>query len=100
MTVLAWLKSKELFLKIQEGTGDNLSDEDLEKGFVDYVLWSTFRADDLDIDGELGLKLSDGGMVMFKEPTYVEDAIEACYHSAFNTSLPPDGVFILQKGNR
>ena len=43
MAVLIWIKSKKAFLKIQEGIGDNLLKEDKDNGFVDYVLWSTFR---------------------------------------------------------
>jgi len=27
MAILAWVKSRRVFLKIQEGTGDNLSEE-------------------------------------------------------------------------
>ena len=38
MAVLTWIKSRKLFLKIQEGTGDNLLREDRAAGYVDYVL--------------------------------------------------------------
>ncbi len=39
--ILAWLKSKKTFLKVQSGTGDNLLKEDIREGYVDYCLWST-----------------------------------------------------------
>ena len=38
MAILAWIKSRQVFLKIQEGTGDNLSEEDIASGMTDYVL--------------------------------------------------------------
>ena len=50
MAVLLWVKSKKSFLKIQEGTGDNLSIEDVANDFSYYVLWFTFRPSELDID--------------------------------------------------
>lgn len=52
------------FLKIQPGTGDNLSTEDVAAGFTDYVIWNRFRAECLDIDGELPMECVDSGMVL------------------------------------
>ena len=56
MAVLAWVKSKKEFLKVQKGTGDNISHEDVANGYVDYVLWSTFKPDCIDIDQLLEMK--------------------------------------------
>lgn len=67
MDVLTWIPSKKMFLKVQEGTGDNLSAEDVSAGFVDYVLWSTFRPDDIGADDQLDMECCDGGMLCFKE---------------------------------
>ena len=53
MAYVAWIKSKKLLLKVQEGIGDNLLHEDIQRGYVDYILWSTFRPDYLDTDEEL-----------------------------------------------
>ena len=55
VAILAWLKSKKTFLKVQSGTGDNLLKEDIREGYVDYYLWSTFRPDCIDIDDELDM---------------------------------------------
>ncbi len=41
MAVLAWAKEERVFIKVQEGIGDNLTREDRAEGYVDYVLWST-----------------------------------------------------------
>jgi response regulator of citrate/malate metabolism len=35
---LSWVKSAKAFLKVQAGTGDNLLEEDIREGFIDYLL--------------------------------------------------------------
>lgn len=55
------------FLKIQPGTGDNLSLEDIAEGYTDYVIWNRFRPEYLDIDGELDMECLDSGMLLIKE---------------------------------
>ena len=48
-----------------EGTGDNLLDEDMEEGYVDYVNLMRYS---ISLDcGEPELVEVDGGMAMFKE---------------------------------
>lgn len=37
MAVLLWVRSKNLFLKIQEGTGGALSTEDISNGFFEDI---------------------------------------------------------------
>lgn len=86
MALLAWERQRKVFLKIQEGTGDNLLHEDRAAGYVDYVLWSTFEADDLDLDGELTMNCIDGGMVMTREPTTAAESLTACCRDAFGDS--------------
>jgi len=63
---LYYIPSKSEFVKIQPGTGDNLSPEDISAGFTDYILWNRFHTGPLDIDGELEMECMDGGMLMFK----------------------------------
>ena len=92
---LSWIKSKQVFLKIQAGTGDNLQQEDIQKGFVDYCLWSTFRPECIDIDGELDMECIDSGMVMFKEKCNSKTALEACYREAFREDLNEGDVVVL-----
>lgn len=57
-------------IKISEGTGDNLLNEDIEAGYVDYINYDIYDpkvlAEDIDsVDSE------DGGMILFTE--YVQD---------------------------
>lgn len=95
--VLAWIKSKKVFLKIQPGTGDNLLAEDIRNGFVDYFLWSTFRPECLDIDGELDMECLDSGMVMFKESPDTTAALKACYNQAFGEEYEEGDAVVLME---
>ena len=95
MAILAWIKSRKIFLKIQEGTGDNLSSEDLKKGFVDYISWATFQTDDLDIDDMLDMNLVDGGMLMFKSKISAREALPDCYSNVFGNPYKKSDVVIL-----
>ncbi len=97
MAILAWVKSRKVFLKIQEGTGDNLSREDIAGGFVDYVLWSTFTPDCLDLDDTLEMNVTDSGMVMFRSPVKATDTVADCFASAFGTNPAPEDILVLMQ---
>jgi len=62
--LLYFIPSRQEFLKIQPGTGDNLSPEDISAGFTDYILWNRFITGPLDIDGELEMECVDSGMLL------------------------------------
>ena len=51
-------KDTEKLITIIEGTGDNLLDEDIEDGFVDYVMTSIYN-----VDGE-DIVLEDSGQML------------------------------------
>lgn len=55
-------KDTERLITIVEGTGDNLTAEDIKDGFVDYVMTSIYR-----VDGE-DIVLEDGGQMLSKTP--------------------------------
>ena len=86
MAYVAWIKSKKLLLKVQEGTGDNLLHEDIQRGYVDYVLWSTFRPDYLDVDEELTFSCIESGMALYKHEltvdTFIQDSLPDAYEQA------------------
>lgn len=91
--ILAWIKSKNAFLKIQAGTGDNLLKEDIREGYVDYCLWST---ECIDIDGELDMECLNSGMAMFRENCFdVQMALENCYEQAFGEVFEENDVMVL-----
>jgi len=92
---LSWIKSKQVFLKVQEGTGDNLQQEDIQKGFVDYCLWSTLRPGSIDVDGELDMESIDSGMVLSKEYFTPKTALESCYCEAFDQNHNEGDIVVL-----
>jgi hypothetical protein len=49
---------------IAEGSGDNLFDEDIENGYVDYIYYETYALPD---NIEEDMHELDGGMVMLTE---------------------------------
>lgn len=55
-------KGTEYLITIQEGTGDNLTSEDIADGFVDYVMTSIYEVDGEDIN------LKDSGQMLSKTP--------------------------------
>jgi hypothetical protein len=95
MALLAWVKSKQAFLKIQEGTGDNLSQADIDAGMVDYVLWSVFKPECIDLDEELPLEYLRGGMLMDSEPITAKSALSACLKVAFEDEIDLADVLVL-----
>lgn len=99
MAILAWVKSQQLFLKIQEGTGDALTVEDRNEGMEDYVLWSTFRPDCLDIDETLTMELLDGGMLMFKSAISAIEALPDCYAAVVGKPYDEADVIVLLQDN-
>ncbi len=98
MPVLAWIKSRKSFLKIQEGIGDNLTHQDRVDGFVDYVLWSTFAAEELDLDGELTMECLESGMLLDTKPMSAPSSLPACYYDAFRSPYDPDDIVVLVNG--
>lgn len=92
---LSWIKSKQVFLKIQAGTGDNLQQEDIQKGFVDYCLWSTFKPENIDIDEELDMECIDSGMVLSKEYFTPKTALESCYYEAYRNKYNEGDIVVL-----
>lgn len=55
-------KDTEKLITIVEGTGDNLTEEDIKDGYTDYVMTSIYR-----VDGE-DIVLEDGGQMLSKTP--------------------------------
>ena len=95
--LLAWVKNEKVFLKIQPGTGDNLLRDDIRAGYVDYYLWSTFRPECIDIDGELDMDCLDSGMILFRENCTPGEALESSYRQAFGTDFDKDDIAVLME---
>lgn len=74
------------FLKIQPGTGDNLSPEDIAEGYTDYVIWNRFRPECLDIDGDLPMECVDSGIVLLKGDSF--DVLGMVMRYAYGENVP------------
>ena len=61
-------KDTEKLITIVEGAGDNLTDEDIKDGYIDYVMTSIYR-----VEGE-DIVLEDGGQMLSQTP--IEDLEE------------------------
>jgi hypothetical protein len=59
-TVYIYVPAKKQIVRIAEGSGDNLMDEDIERGYADYIYYEQFAK-------ECGLHEIDGGMIMLTE---------------------------------
>lgn len=80
-------------INISEGSGDNLLQEDMDEGYVDYIYYEQYGL-------EVDLREVDGGMVLLTEPfqekfTCTEDAIPYVLDMAYGS----DSInYIMLKG--
>ena len=74
-----------------------LSAKSVRDGYIDYVLWSTFRPLDIDLDGELEMECIDSGMLMSKEPMSARGSTPDCYYDAFRTPYDESDVIELME---
>ena len=58
--VYIYIPGEQQIIKISEGTGDNLLEEDTNEGYVDYIYYEQYSR-------EPGFPEVDGGMVMLTE---------------------------------
>ena len=59
-TIYIYVPGEQQIVQISEGTGDNLHDEDIKEGYVDYIYYEQYSR-------EYGFPEVDGGMVMLTE---------------------------------
>lgn len=58
--VYIYVPSFKQIIRISEGSGDNLTDADIDQGYVDYIYYDSHSR-------ELDLPEVDGGMIMLTE---------------------------------
>ena len=88
-------KGNPTVFHVQEGTGDSLSDEDLEEGFTDYIYYDTYDGEitysmlDAYESGDdyrtLEKMISDGGMVLLYN-AYVDLTVQQICWKVLNMS--------------
>lgn len=59
-TIFIYVPSTNEIIEIAEGLADNLTDEDIRNGYVDYIYYSQHAA-------EKGFPCIDGGQVVLKD---------------------------------
>lgn len=58
--IYIYVPEAKQIIKISEGSGDNLLDEDMDAGYVDYIYYEQYVMDP-------HMRETDGGMVMLTE---------------------------------
>ena len=81
-TIYIYVPEVRQIIKISEGSGDNLNDEDIEAGYMDYVYYEQYVMDPL-------MRETDGGMIMLTEMFHdhyncTADAIPDVLDMAYN----------------
>lgn len=74
------------FLKIQPGTGDGLTQDDIAEGYTNYVIRNRLTPECLDIDGDLPMECIDSGMILLKEEIY--DVLGKVLNYAYGQNAP------------
>lgn len=58
--IFIYVQSRKQIVRIDEGSGDNLTDDDIAQGYVDYIYYEVYNV-------EQDLPEVDGGMIMLTE---------------------------------
>lgn len=58
--IFIYVQTKRQIIRIDEGSGDNLTDDDIAQGYVDYIYYEVYNV-------EQDLPEVDGGMIMLTE---------------------------------
>lgn len=75
-SIYIYVPEENQVIMIAEGSGDNLFDEDIERGYVDYIYYEQYELPD---NIEEDMRELDGGMVMLTELFQKKyESTEAC----------------------
>ena len=85
--VYIFVPSERQIIRIAEGTGDNLLDEDIEMGYVDYIYYDRHNL-------EVAIPEMDGGQIMLTELfcekfTCTKDCIPSVLDMAYGDETIP-----------
>ena len=58
--IFIYVKTKKQIIRIDEGSGDNLTDDDIAQGYVDYIYYEVYNV-------QQDLPEVDGGIIMLTE---------------------------------
>ena len=73
--IFIYVQAMKQIIRIAEGSGDNLTDDDISQGYIDYIYYDVYNV-------QQDLPEVDGGMIMLTELfqekfKFVKDAIPA-----------------------
>lgn len=79
--IFIYVQAMKQIIRIAEGSGDNLTDDDISQGYIDYIYYDVYNV-------QQDLPEVDGGMVMLTELFQekfksVKDAIPAVLDMAY-----------------
>lgn len=79
--IFIYVQAMKQIIRIAEGSGDNLTDDDISQGYIDYIYYDVYNV-------QQDLPEVDGGMVMLTElfqekSKSVKDAIPAVLDMAY-----------------
>ena len=82
--IFIYVQAMKQIIRIAEGSGDNLTDDDISKGYIDYIYYIYYDVYNVQKD----LPEVDGGMIMLTELFQekfksVKDAIPAVLDMAY-----------------
>lgn len=85
-TIYIYVPAEQQILKISEGSGDNLSEEDMDEGYVDYIYYEQYSR-------EPGFPEVDGGMIMLTELFQDKyDSTEECIPAVLDMAFGDDNM--------
>lgn len=58
--IFIYIQAKRQIVRIDEGSGDNLTDDDIAHGYVDYIYYEVYNV-------QQDFPETDGGMIMLTE---------------------------------
>lgn len=58
--IFIYVQTKKQIIRIDEGSGDNLTDDDIAQGYVDYIYYEVYNV-------QQDLPEVDGGIIMLTE---------------------------------
>lgn len=58
--IFIYVQTEKQIIRIDEGSGDNLTDDDIDQGYVDYIYYEVYNV-------QQDFPEIDGGMIMLKE---------------------------------
>lgn len=82
--IFIYVQAMKQIIRIAEGSGDNLTDDDISQGYIDYIYYDVYNV-------QQDLPEVDGGMVMLTELFQekfksVKDAIPAVLDMAYGNA--------------